>query len=317
MHRFLPLVLLLLLAACKKDLLHWQSAERLNTGTNYRLNRIVFKDQIGIIVGGDRFAAAYILRSSNGGISWTGQNIPEAGKALYGVTIADWGDVYACGYEGNLLRSTNAGISWTFHQIPTWKTAKGIAFSSPNRGTVIGGVSFYDGNRIQTDAACNFYTADSAGHEYNDVAMSNPAIGYLVGYGVVQKTIDSTRSWHYLSPTKDNFISVDVHGPDTAYICGYEGSIYATGNGGKSWNRLRHSIDLSHPRYHLLDLLFTDAEHGYSVGENGIVLYTDNAGQDWMEYERFTHAHLRSIARRADGRLLVCGDNGELWALNP
>ena len=80
---------------------------------------------------------------------------------------------------------------------------------------------------------------------------------------------------------------------------------------------MRDGNNFTKPRYHLLDLLFTDNQHGYAIGENGLFIYTDDGGHHWMEFERFTDDALRCIISRKDGSLFVCGDHGALYKVYP
>ena len=68
----LLLAAIFLLNGCKKDLLHLQSVQKITSYTDSdRLNKIFFVDQqLGFIVGGERFADAVILTTHDGGYTW-------------------------------------------------------------------------------------------------------------------------------------------------------------------------------------------------------------------------------------------------------
>lgn len=309
---------LLLFASCKKDLLHWQQATQLQSGTTMRLNEIAFAgDTLAFICGGDRFHKAVILRSADGGHHWTAEDHPEAGKALYGVTVTGNGDIYICGMDGRLLRSTDAGNNWQFRQLFRFDPYKKLVFFNANRGIMVGGISFGNGMRLHINAAGDILQWDSLGYELNDIAAVDARTGYCSGYGIFQKTTDSGHTWETLNLRGDNFNAIDAHSADEVYTCGYQGSIFKTTDGGGSWQQLRDGNDLTKPGYRLLDILFTDAQHGYAVGENGLVIYSDDGGEHWMEFDRFTSVHLRCIVRCPDGDLMVCGDEGNIWRLRP
>jgi photosystem II stability/assembly factor-like uncharacterized protein len=80
---------------------------------------------------------------------------------------------------------------------------------------------------------------------------------------------------------------------------------------------LRTGSNLSLPNYQLWDLLFVSAQKGYAVGEKGLVIYTDDGGEHWMEFAPFTRNNLRFISLCPDGKLLVGGENGCLYRLEP
>jgi photosystem II stability/assembly factor-like uncharacterized protein len=80
---------------------------------------------------------------------------------------------------------------------------------------------------------------------------------------------------------------------------------------------MRNGNDLTRPHYSLHDILFTNRYRGFAVGEGGALIYTDDGGHHWMEYERFTDVTLRSMYLAKDGSLLICGDNGSLYRVRP
>src|SRR6476620_10709840 len=130
MRRYLPVLLCCLtLLSCKKDLIHYRSATRLETHTANRLNSILFvNDTLGFCVGGLRFDESDILTTHDGGHTWTLDISPDAHKELFGITIAPSGAVYLIGFEGNLLRTYDGGGTWLREQLRA-EAYKAIAFS--------------------------------------------------------------------------------------------------------------------------------------------------------------------------------------------
>ncbi len=63
LHYFFLLFLITFFSACKKDLLHLQKVQQLNSNTTSRLNNIRFiNDSICIIAGGVQFLQSEVLR---------------------------------------------------------------------------------------------------------------------------------------------------------------------------------------------------------------------------------------------------------------
>lgn len=304
-----------LLAGCKKDVLRWQSIVRLQAGTTDRLNQIFFlTDSLGFIPGGERFNRGIILKTVDGGASWQLRSFPEAGKQLYNVCEAPDGALYAIGFDGKLLRSTDSGDSWTFHQI-WFQPYKDIYFPTVKDGLVIGGVSFGTGYKAPVNSTGGYGGYDSLYFELNDLEMVNPQIGYLAGYGVVLRTDDSAHTWQEQDIRNDNFTQVFAASRDVAWVCGYNGSIYKTGNGGRNWECMRPANSAFGLKYRLLAITaFSDREI-MACGEEGCVIYSDDAGAHWMEFDRFTSATLRSVQAMRDGSILICGDGGGLYRL--
>jgi len=317
-HTILILFLLSAVCSCKKDLLRWNGVTRLNTGTTARLNRLLrIDDSVIIVAGGDRFSRSVILRSGDGGSTWSYREFPEAGKALYALCQAPGGRLLAAGFEGKVLISDDTGRSWRFSQSGLQLPIKGLVYFTPNRGVAIGGISFKEGFRLEVDSNFSNQRYDSLGIEMNDGLTTDGIHGYLAGYGMVMTTADRGVTWNTANVSNDNFTSVSALNRSQAWVCGYNGSIFRTEDGGLQWKRLRNGNDLTKPSYHLLSIEFRDPDHGFAAGEDGKVIFTDDGGRHWMEFDRFTGEHLRDLCLLRDGSLLVCGDEGTLFRVKP
>ena len=307
----------LMLCACRKDLVRYQSAQRVPTGTINRLNKILFvNDTLGFVCGGPRFDAAEILITRDGGKNWSPAALPqEAGKELFGMAQAPDGSVWAIGFDGQTLRTADGGRTWRFFQL-RYEAYKALAFQDATHFIAVGGISFERGDAMYADAGGNISRHDSLDFELNDIVLLPDGSGWRCGYGAMQHTNDDGKTWDFQELRNDNYTALDVHGPLAAYTSGGEGSICATYDGGAHWETLRNGNDLTHPKYRLQDLIFTDGQHGYAVGENGVMIYSDDAGHHWSEVERFTDANLHGITKGPEGSLYVCGEGGELWRIS-
>jgi len=308
----------LFFCSCKKDLLHFQKVQQLNSGTSAdRLNKILFADKMkGFVVGGQRFQTATILNTKDGGYTWSYNSFPQAGKEMFNITKTPSGKIYTIGFESRILASNDTGKSWIFHQMGFWQTFTGLAFINPNYAIAVGGISFNEGYMTRIDSNATILTWDSLGYQLNDIKMFTPKTGYICGYGVMKKTTDSGKTWTIQQLYGDNFSSIDIITENDVWVCGTYGSIFHTTNGGNSWSRLRNGNDLLLPQYHLHDILFIDDVNGWAVGDNGLIIHTDDRGQHWEEYDKFTSNALFGISQCPNGDLIVCGDNGALYRLS-
>jgi len=304
------------LSSCKKDLLHWKKDQQIDSHTTHTIDRILFvNDTLGFAVGGLRFTYADILTTHDGGYTWSLETYPEAGKEIYDITAAPDGSLYTCSFDAKMLSSSDNGQTWQFRQLSSWQPYKSVAFPTSAHGLMVGGVSFDFGCTGHVSSDGNVSAYDSVGYELNQIRMLDAQTGFVCGYGVIKKTTDGGNTWRFLNINSDNFKAMDCRNPGCIWTCGYAGSIFKSTDGGESWTRMRNGNDLTIPRYHLYDILFTDDLNGYAVGEDGLVTYTDDGGHHWMEFDRFTKDHLHCIARAPNGDLLVGGENGALYRL--
>lgn len=311
------LFVLILFNSCKKDLLHWQKVQQLNSGTTNRLNNIrLLNNNICIIAGGATFYQSEVVRSVDGGYTWAAQSDADAPKEMYGMGVSQNGNIYLCGIDGDVLHSKDSGKSWQFNRIGDWLVYQGGTFASPDTGIFVSTILQRQCTITRVDSNFNIIDEKTFLFGANNVYMTDQNTGYMVGYGVVMKTTDRGNTWNFQDVAGDNFNCMDIHGGEI-WMCGYNGSIYHTTDGGNNWSRVRNGNDITLPRYNLMGILFKDAQNGWAVCDNGKVIYTDDAGNHWEEYDQFTTSSLRSIALCPNGDLLVAGDNGGLYRITP
>lgn len=206
------------------------------------------------------------------------------------------------------------GANWHFRQID-YQPFKSIVVNRAGNLLISGGISFEIGFMYRYNATGDQLGFDTTNYEVNDMVLLPDRTGYMCGYGVMARTVDDGATWQLQDIREDNFNALDVHSTNEVWTCGWNGSIYHTIDAGRSWVRKRNGNDLTKPRYHLYDILFTDAQNGYAVGENGLVIYSDDGGDHWMEMDRFTGEALYSVALCPDKSLLICGEKGVLYRL--
>lgn len=311
------IIVLLIASGCKKDLLHFKQALRLETySTDDRLNKIYFTDsRNGYIVGGVRFDRGVILTTHDGGITWQRSIIPAVDKEILGIASSPEGKVFAISFDGRFISSEDTGATWQVRQVG-YEPYKDIIFPAANHCILAGGISFNMGYIVHMDSVGNTLRREEPHYELNDMEMRTASALYACGHGVVQKSADSGYTWRVLDIHNDNFTAVHAY-DNMVWVCGYNGGMFVSYNGGDSWERKRNGNDITLPRYRLLDFVFIDDAHGYAVGEDGLIIYTDDGGNHWSEFDRFTDKALRSIIAMKDGRLLVCGDDGSLYQIKP
>ena len=318
MHKYgkqlIALVFALSSLSCKKDILYFQKAQQLNSGTNERLNRIKFLDRnICIVAGGYQFDHSVVLRSADGGYKWAYTTYPS-NRGLYGMDISAAGVVYMCGDNGNFFYSKNSGNSFKTEQVNNLLFNVGIAFPVPDTGYIVSSILQKQGSITRIDTNGNIIDNQTFLFGYTNVYMTSAATGYVIGYGTVMKTIDHGATWNFQSPEGDNFTGMDIHG-DEIWMCGSNGSIYHTMNGGANWQRQRNGNDFTQIHYGLRCIVFKDENNGWAAGDDGKIIHSDDGGNHWSGYDQFTTNTLRCITLCPNGDLLVAGDNGSLFRL--
>ena len=315
--RYYIILLVIFMGSCKKDLLHWQKVQQLNSTTTCRLNNIQFLgNDICLVGGGVEFDQSEVVRSVDGGYTWTGNSYASAQKEMFGLGASANGHIYLSGVDGDVLYSVDSGKTWNFNRINNWLVYVGGSFPTPDTGIFVSTVLERQCTITRVDSKFNILDAQTFLFGLNNIYMVNATTGYVIGYGTVMKTTDRGSTWLVQDVANDNFMAMDIHG-DEIWMCGYAGSVYHTTDGGAHWQRQRNGNDITLPRYDLLNIKFKDSRNGWAVCDDGKMLHSDDGGNHWEEYDRFTTTPLRGIAICPNEDLLVAGDNGLIFRITP
>ncbi len=188
-----------------------------------------------------------ILKTTDGGATWTNVSDTEQTFDLKGLAVVSDQIVYVCGVDSTLLKTTDGGANWT-------RSAEGfngedldggIAFLDADKGVVIS-----DGNGGNT-----WYTADG-GDTWTYVNIA----------GLFPTGLASSRLY-------------DVHANDgVIMIAGYHQTAFVSTDGGATYAQtgpFSYGYDQNRAVY------VADANTWYAAGNNGYVVKTADAGDNW------------------------------------
>ncbi len=304
--------------ACKKDTLHLQKVIKLASPTTNRINRLIYiNDSISLAAGGLMFDKAEILTGTNNAYSWSVQSFPESGKGIYGATLGNNGKVYMTGFDGTVLHSADSGRSWSFNRIQDWENHVAMAYPTTSDTGIYLYSHLNDAGAVKiVDASFNVIHASRFKFGLNNIYMRTKDTGYVTGYGAIMKTTDGGYNWQFLSPKFEDFTAMSFY-QNHIWVCGFNGSVFHSANGGADWQKLRNGNDIALIKYRMIDMLFTDLNNGWAVCDNGKLIHTNDGGHHWMEYDAFTTQALRCIKLLPDGTFLLAGDGGGLYRVIP
>jgi photosystem II stability/assembly factor-like uncharacterized protein len=226
---------------------------------------------VGWIVG----EAGTILKTTNGGTTWTAQT-SGAGNNLYCVSFSDSNTGTVVGSYGKILRTTNGGATWTSQTNGTTLALYGVSFTDANTGTVVGG----NGTILRTTNGGTTWTLQTSGttNFLNGVSFTDINTGTAIGdLGTVLRTTNGGTTWtSQTSGTTKYLYGVSFTDANTGTVVGGNGTILRTTNGGTTW-----TLQTSGLTDFLHGVSFTDANTGTAVGGFGRILRTTNGGTTW------------------------------------
>ena len=262
-----------------------------NSGVNRELTDVCFVDQNNGWISG---WTGTMLHTTNGGDTWTPQNIPPS-NAYYSVFFTDLLNGWATGYDGRIVNTTDGGQTWVFQTAPVSTDFYKVYFVNSNIGWIAGGDAGTFPNYI--DYRAILYTSNggaswSAQYSQTHKSRLNSIIfvdqnnGYAAGEsGVIMKTTDGGSNWSEQEIPSFNFGNIFFIDNLTGWVTGlylglpHRTAVFKTTNGGINWVETPFGTDES-----LSDIYFADNMNGWAVGGNGsggIVYYTTDGGDNW------------------------------------
>jgi photosystem II stability/assembly factor-like uncharacterized protein len=241
--------------------------------------------------------SAVILRTRNGGSTWSQQNSEVSTKSLLSVHFANarkgWavGTANYPGYrDGMIMRTTDGGDTWSTQYVPNSTSVN-----------------------LHSEIIRSVYFADSLlGWAVGSVTPNDGSSGIS---GIILRTTDGGASWAQQTINgNQEFLSVSFAG-GIGWITGPWGTVFRTSNG-TSWTKqslgTAERITAAH---------FRDAGTGWVVGEGGVVykhgsnlkLTAPNGGESWQTGSIQNIQWTSSSDYGGTVRIEFSGDDGATW----
>ena len=215
----------------------------------YAINDVEYiSPDVAIAAGGNRRVFGYIWRTTDAGLNWT-QVYSFEFNTIYDIQFLDANIGYACGENFLLLKTTDGGVSWNRIYIPVPEIEGHPQFMNLKK-----------------------------------MIFFNETSAYLVGGqnfngGTIIKTTDGGISWQY-ELYKSAIEGVYFFNESAGVIGGY-GSMRRTIDSGQYYELL----DIKNDYFNAIS--FLDNTIGFSVGYNGGIYKTADAGATWIKVEPF------------------------------
>lgn len=268
-------------------------------------------------VGGDPGGPeqGLVLRTINGGQTWTRQQSTLTASALNDVSFADVNNGIAVGSQGKIIHTTNGGANWVQQTSGTTFPLESVDMLDVNNAFVCGsfGRILYTSN-----GGANWQTQGSGSNGlFFAIDYINSTTATVVGFqGEIRRTTNTGASW-FQQPSGGtlNFSGVQFIDVNTGIVISNEGPVLRTTNGGLNWVQTDslsgYAADISYIDANNVFIVtqfagvsriyrstngglswilqttdfanygavsFTDANNGFITGTDGLILRTSNAG---------------------------------------
>lgn len=231
-------------------------------------------------------AHGHIVYSDDSGKSWTQARTPSS-VTLTSVYFPSATSGWAAGHDGLILHSNDAGETWV-------KQFDGYL---ANRAIVKGARASKELAITELDRAKN--SGDSTAIDNADMHLENTT--YALEDAQYDKESGSTKP----------FLDIWFYDAKIGFAVGAYGMAFHTRDGGKSWLDWSAHLE-NNDRLHINGLTMVGPRSLMLVGEQGLILRSDDMGENWRALPSPYEGSLFGIMAKADN-VLVFGLRGNLY----
>ncbi|MCI5055076.1 MAG: YCF48-related protein [Flavobacteriales bacterium] len=285
----------------------------LNSGTTDNLNTVHFvNDNIGYAAG-DGTLNATILKTVNGGASWTAQNISSVYE-IESIFFVNQSKGFALNSNNDLYKTTDGGNTWTYDK-HFWGYSGKVYFLDAQTGFLAlsdGGQGIFhktvDGGNTWLDSV----TVQGM-HNVTSIQFVNSSVGYSCSFGgMVAKTTDGGATWNQVSqPTSNPLRDVYFTSTSAGYVVGSNSGndlILRTTDGGVNWTQESTNATFSS---FISAIDFTPSGQGYCAGGDVYM----RSGSVWNEMN--AQGSINDMHFPSDNVGYIVGYNGYIAKLVP
>jgi len=271
--------------------------------------------------------------------AWGGDPVPsaEVRQNLYSSCFADDSTGWAVGDLGRIFYTTDGAETWQVQGAGTKRPFVSVACIDTKRAWIAGQA----GQIARTTDGGNTWEMIASGSDRQllAIAFTNEKEGVAVGdQGTILRTEDGGSTWTavpvppetelpeeyfgIVEPSDIVLYSVTWSGPSTVAIAGEFGIILISQDGGRTFAPSASGVETT-----LFGISFADANRGWAVGMNSMLLITEDGGETWNRqtvksppgfslslYDLVVRGNL-GWAVGNSGFLLLTTDAGATWQL--
>ncbi len=253
------------------------------------------------IVGPPSDGYATILKTSDGGSTW--KRIENRGgipnKELLGLHVCSQDELWAVGFDNTIIYTNDGGNTWTSKADPTLGPYQLSSIAVIDEKIWVTGCNdSLGGTIIHSSDYGNTWIHQAEGEFLSERGMIEISAAsenclWVVGHGrTILHTSNGGGLWEIqktdISPEWDAN-GVCAISENIAWDVEDVGHIYYTTNGGENWEQ--QTVPYSANAYFLYRISPLNKDIAWLVGPcastpfDGIILYTEDAGQNWVEQD--------------------------------
>lgn len=319
------------IGGCKRERLYGYRPPNYFPVTRDDLHTIIAFDSGKVWTAG---SFSGVFHTADGGDSWKPQESGVDDLAqLCKVDFVDEQHGWVVGSFGTIIHTEDGGNTWKSQDSKTGNLLLNVDFVDSQHGWVVGEKSTL--LRTQDGGASWDLKYDEMGSVYNSVSFLDTQTGWIVGdYGTILHTTDGGENWEKqeckdIIPVLDeddwwaaipSLFDVTFVDANKGLICGIDGIILITEDGGAHWKKVPTNTRLA------IYAITTKGKRAWAVGEKGNYLVSSDAGYSWKQVTGVikTRKWMRGISFSSDthgwivggmGTVLKTADGGDSWEM--
>jgi photosystem II stability/assembly factor-like uncharacterized protein len=242
---------------------------------------------------------------------------PLASRSLLQAVTTAGNRLVAVGQRGHVVVSADGGATWKQSPVPVSSDLVAVHFVDAAQGWAVG----HDGVALHTADGGDTWQLQLDGRKANEllVAAMERKVAAEPASEDAKRLLAEAKRYQEQGPDKP-FLDVWFSDANNGYVVGAYNLIFRTTDGGKSWETWFDRT--ANPKFFNLYAIRPAGDGLFIVGEGGLVLKLDGAGQ---QFNALTVPYTGSFfgVAAAQGAVLAFGlrgnvfrsdDNGRTWA---
>lgn len=239
--------------------------------TGYDLNAVYFINSSTGFTGGNN---GTLLRTTNGGVNWSAVN-PGTTDDIHSIFFTDSNTGYmgAGRFQGLMFKTTNAGLNWTMQNLGLPYGPRSINFINANTGVA----AFQSTAILLTTNAGNNWQQITTNITYNTCVWASSATTfYSAGSSSVAKSTNAGINWTTQNFGLGDILSICFSDSLNGILCGRQGLIRKTSNGGANWDVMTSGTALD-----IYSVIYSNPQTVFASVQGGGFLKSTNGGLNW------------------------------------
>ncbi len=225
-------------------------------------------------------------------------------------TMTGW----AANNSNVVLATTNGGLNWQTTGFGNMPGKTHLYFLNSSTGFVLGSPSNDAGTERSigktTNGGLNFTETFVPAVNSNGIQFVNANDGFAMfeeasENAALYRTTNAGDNWQLVNSANNNFIGFYFTTQLNGWMCGINGGMMKTTNGGINWSPQTTGVT-----EYLYSVYFQNGNFGWACGTGGRIIATTNGGTSWSIQSSGTTSPLTDIKFTSTTNGICVGDNG-------